>query len=253
MYRLVAQTSLNVASKRRSPIVRTLILFMLFIGTAQARETIVFSCAITENSNAFAAGVALYTPAFDELGYDFEMESMPGKRSISNVKNGIVDGECGRIQDLGTLDAITGMVRVDVEVLRLRNFLWTNSPALAALSIADIYASDYRIAYVRGYLAGANELRKRESSESLSVNSIEQGMRMLAAKRVEYLVAPKAAALQAVQELNLQEPIVIAAPLGYYSIYPYLNDRHADLAVPLAQALKRQLADPAHPIHQFND
>lgn len=90
---------------------------------AHSREKIVFNCPVSEQSSVFAATKELYQTAFDELGYDFDMQSQPGLRGLSNVSIGITDGECGRLKDFEAEALSSGLKRVDFPLIQLRTHL----------------------------------------------------------------------------------------------------------------------------------
>ncbi|UTA47100.1 hypothetical protein L1F30_13135 [Simiduia sp. 21SJ11W-1] len=217
-----------------------------------ARPTITFTCAVVPDSRVIAVLHALYTSAFDSLGYDFVLKERSGKRSLVDVNQGRVDGECARNGQLMAESGYHNLVRVDAELIRFNINLYSFDATLDALTTAQIIERNLTVGYQRGALVQDLLLATLPSHKRILFTELTSGLRMLHAGRINLVAAPGALMGAAVNKTQLPAPTRVGV-LASFGAYPYLNSQHADLAAPLAAAIKAQLNNPAHPLHQFSE
>lgn len=215
-------------------------------------DTMIFTCALPSSHPAFAVAAEMYSKAFADIGYRFQMLSRPMRRAITSANNGKVDGECARSRYIEQDDVGQRLVRVDAEVIEIVNRLWTLNPSLSGLTRDDIINGPYLVGYLNGNISADNLLIDREGDTTFKLNSIKNGLAMLAAKRIDILIAPKLQIQYAAQQAAGQQAPHSAGVFNRYPVYPYLFSRHKHLAPKLARALQKLLDDPDHPVHQFS-
>lgn len=224
----------------------------LSIADAGSRPKIRFFCGISDRQIWIEAYRDLYTQAFDDLGYDFEMLYRPQKRVYSDLVRGLADGDCGRVENLKAITENDQFVRVDALLLRTITGIWTYNSSIGRISESDIQSGAYRIGIMRGDLRLTQRLKAHEL-ELTQVDEIQQGLKMLYSNRIDLFISAKVRVDMLLK--NRSDEFSPPTFLGEYlalEIYPYMNIRHKDLAGPLAERLNHYLSDPTHPVHQYS-
>lgn len=227
------------------------ILFSSFLGASEAPEKIRFFCGLNPKSQFYSAYSELYTQAFSQLGYDFEMLPRPLNRVTADLIRGTSDGECGRVVNLSELTGRESFVRVEAKVARVMTNAWTYNPSIHSISEEDLRSNAYRIGIQRGDLRLEEKL-KLLAVEYKELDSPEMGLKMLYAGRLDLLIIASLR-VEAVFQVkpNLKRPINVGNFMAL-DIYPYLHDKHRHLAVPFARELKKLIANPKNKVHKYS-
>lgn len=177
--------------------------------------------------------------ALKPLAIEMEMLEMPGNRTISEVHNGRVDGDLGRIKNLKTIS--------DMDVA---NYLVVNEPVIVSSLVLITRAgvtspniinwetvNQYSVAYVRGAKLVQSNLKTKQR---VGVTTPKQALEMVASSRVDatVLMLPIANNLLS-QHTNLTKSLKIHAPvLMPVQLFSYLHKKHAKLIPKLEKSLE---------------
>lgn len=226
--------------------------FDIALADAETRPKIRFFCGISDRQIWVDLYKDLYTQAFNDLGYDFEMLYRPQKRVYSDLVRGLADGDCGRVKNLKKITDNDQFVRVDALLLRTVTGIWSYNSSIKHISESDIQSGAYRIGIMRGDLRLTQRLKDYDL-ELTQVDEIQQGLKMLYSNRIDLFISAKVR-VDMVLKTRAKEfspPFFLGEYLAL-EIYPYVNIRYKDLAGPLAERLNHYLSDPAHPVHQYS-
>ncbi|WP_440055884.1 substrate-binding periplasmic protein [Pseudoalteromonas sp. T1lg65] len=178
--------------------------------------------------------------AFEELGYDLFIITLPNKRSLSWANSGRVDGELFRVDSLD-LTQLPNLVQVPEPIAIIDQSVIGNS---------DIKVNGWKsmknltIAYERG-TAFLDKNQSRFKGIIL-VDDFEQAIELILAGRADITVTSKATAERLLKLTTNQSTTirVHTPPLVEIRLHTYLNkDRHPNLAARLAETLKQMKAD----------
>lgn len=222
------------------------------IHAAERRSVITFSCAIVPDSEVIEQLDQLYQQAFDQLGYDFIMVDRPGRRSLTDVNQGHVDGECARFGLLQDDSRFTELVRVEAKLVDFKLNVYSYRTDLPEVTAVNITQLQLRVGYQRGSAAQDSLLAELPSAYKTQFIELGHGLRMMAAKRLDVIVTPQALIAATLAKVSTPAPQRVGT-LAQFGAYPYLNREHQALAPRLAAVLNQILSDPEHPLHRFSE
>ena len=209
-------------------------------GSALAERFVIGSCYSPPLATPAQDGYfdLLLRAAFARLGHEAVLESMPAERSLREADNGHVAGEVGRV--LGLEQLYPNLVPVPEPVLERRNFVaFAIRPEVSVNGWAGL--APYRVGLVKGW-----KICEEGSRGARSVTAVEttrQLFGMLAKDRIDVALSAELDGLAMARELGIRDIRLLHPPLAGETMYLYLNKRHADLAGPLAEALRSLKAE----------
>lgn len=216
-------------------------------STAEAEPPgqINFACSAQADSPEFAMALRLYQQAFASLDFNFTMYFAPPRRGQAELLSGKADGHCG---DLAGLELTSDQViRLELALLVTEANAYTYEAALRASTPDALFSAGPAVGVLRGGASLESLLQPWPQIDRLRVDDMAQGLKMLAAGRIQLLVVPSVLLNSHLQRNNVERPW-IAATLQRYTLYPYLHRRHQALAPALTQALARTLSAPDNPL-----
>lgn len=186
----------------------------------------------------------IYTEAFKRLGIPFHLEHYSLARRAALVDEGIADGETSRVYSYG--NTRPNLVRVEESLIDLVFAFFTANPAVRLERIDDLRASNYQVEYRRGILLCETTVKGVATPERISdVLTQGQGLKKLIAGRTDLYCDLEAYVLQELQlpefkGANVRKVVSIGKAVP---TYPYLNKKHAELALRLAAVIKQMKAE----------
>jgi hypothetical protein len=187
----------------------------------------------------------VYGEAFRRLHRPLEIVYIPTKRLSVLIDEGSLDGEV--LRAYGYAGSHPALLRVEETITKIRVVLWSADEAVRPVTVDDVAKGSWRVMYRRGMGICENPLRAAVQATRLSeAVSTEEGLRVLLARRVDLLcdvdlaVYATLAERPAAERSAVRETLQIGAPVP---LYPYLHRRNADLALALAQTLRRMKAE----------
>jgi hypothetical protein len=219
-----------------------------------AKDKIIFTCPIDGSVILWEKVNAVYTQAFAQLGYDFEMQLAPRARSVLSAQTNSSDGDCGRSKAAITVKDHSELMIVNAVIFNGHTSVWSLDKSETLESFHhNLLKKKVLVGVVRGSLSINRYLQDLDVTNIYEVNSTKQGFQMLLAKRLPYLLDFDAQVLYYLNTLNStqQRPHRIGNLLTI-KYYPVLNKRHQRLVIPLAEAINKIINQRGGPI-SFND
>jgi hypothetical protein len=210
-------------------------------ATWAAPQTIHFGCMAKLGSPLFLSVERIYKQAFEALGYHFHMSHAPSLRDAANAKSGRTDGSCARSLSF-MKNRGENLVVVDVPLTKARFWAWSRSPDIKIFSFNDIVLHNYKIALRNGMVPIEVPLSKYPEIDPIRVTSSSQGLKLLAAGRIDLYIDERELILRPLNNMDIAAPIYHAGLLYEETVFPVLHQKHAGLADLLAQELRKQLS-----------
>jgi len=182
--------------------------------------------------------LAILEEAYARLGIRVEILKTKPSRALVNSRSGITDGEVVRIGLVG--DQYPSLVRVDVPLLSVSTFGYTNRPELKDNSVAEL--KSFRAGHVRGAVFG--EQAAKGSAEVWSAEEPEQLFRMLKQGRIDVVYVREIRAEEMIERFDLDNVFPIPASFREYPFYHYLHERHRELMPRVEEVLRDMLSEP---------
>lgn len=204
-------------------------LWLLVPAIACANE-LVFSSI--ERTPITVLAESMLSRAYGEFGYNIRMKLMPSRRSLNMANSGRVDGELFRIA--GIEKSFPNLVPVPYPLIQGRLMAVTMGSGITDWNPQHL--SNAVVGVRRGIIVAERAAR---GLKTIMVNDYDQMLDLLKAGRIDVgLVAE----VQGVSPLNAKQRaqlIVLVRPVTEFNLYHYLNNKHRDLAFPLAQVFRR--------------
>lgn len=214
-----------------------------FAAVEEQPSTIRLSCWIPAEQPLYRDLEALYTAAFNQLGYQLVMTHRPAQRSLFEAESGLSDGECAREEDFLKVMPDSRLVKVDAIVRESELSVWSRDSTLRINGIVDLLQKDYRIGYMRGNKTFANLADLYKIPNTQEIASAEIGMRMLSANRIDLFIH---VAIVISPQMEAATSVYSVGSLMSLRGYLYLHPRHTALAEPLAEVLTRLMSVDEH-------
>lgn len=238
-----------------SPRACLLRLALLFVSSglttncvADTRSKILFTCSLPESSAYRQALEQAYSSSFANLGYNFAMKSYPVSRGLRMLNNGRVDGDCSRSGTLLDNLGNSAIIKVNVVIRTTDYGIWSHSPGLVISGIDDLKENRYRIGYSNGNLTVKEFLRQHYLTNTIAVEGLNNGLRMLSAQRFDLFLTGNGLVYEQHEELKLSNPIYMSGVLFQDHSFPYLHKKHEKLRLKLEAELKKIIPPAGVPI-----
>ena len=198
--------------------------------------------AIPERPGNFAAVPQiqdLLMRAYARLGIAIEWVPLPLKRSEALLAAGQIDGEVVRLATNPEFD--DKVVRVDVPVAELVTAVFAIDPTIVVKGPDDL--SCCRVGVNQNFRLSERLASKAKAVEHAA--TLAELVRMLKVHRVDVILGLYPSGRPPLSALGPNpdpEILVVKSDLATVPGYHYLALKHADLAAPLADALRREIA-----------
>ncbi|UTF61305.1 hypothetical protein [Gilvimarinus sp. DA14] len=212
---------------------------------SSATPTIVFTCSVAKEIPSLKILESYYREAFAALGYGFEMQHRPSKRSLAEARSGMSDGECARVTEHFTQGSSQDdhLIPIPVVVASSTINIWSRKPG--QISIGQLMRPENNICYVSGSNAGPDWLRQHVSAAAdtapttFAVTNYETGLRMLSFGRITHCIGPQISLLAAAQKTSLSGQVFNNGELFSIDAGPLLNVKHKDMAADFTRELQK--------------
>ncbi|WP_428527381.1 hypothetical protein [Roseibium sp.] len=168
-------------------------------------------------------GLRLLREAYAAIGVEFSVLYLTPNRSIQEVESGAADGELLRIRQVG--HHFTEIVRVEVPVISLPIYAYTNDPQLAGLTLGEM--GRFRVGYVDGALFAQRMTAKLP--DVTPVESPDMLFKMLVLDRLDIVIAAENPGDTVMQTVGNGRIYKGSKQLRSVEFYHYLNRRHRAL------------------------
>jgi ABC-type amino acid transport substrate-binding protein len=205
----------------------------------KTQGSVTFSCSLHTGTILFRHFETTYRDLFHQLGYKFELISMPRSREAHELSAGNVDGICGRT--IYHESHQPNAIRVKQPIILTNLRVWSRMPYRDVNSVDDLpqFSS---LAMVRGttYL---NEKLKDHKGNIVKTLNMAAAVKMLAAGRVDYVLGLEISFQEFIGESTIQAPIYGVGTLDSLNIYPYLHHSRNEIAQQLEPLLLQRAAE----------
>ncbi|XXJ19663.1 substrate-binding periplasmic protein [Desulfovibrio caledoniensis] len=178
--------------------------------------------------------------AFKRLGYEFQLHSYPGKRSLQMSNEGLTDGEAHRIE--GIDQTYNNLIRIPEVQQVIYTCAYTNRNIELPNGWSDL--KRYRVAVLRGSIF-ATRMASKYAKQVQELSTHKQLLQFLDANRTDISIG---SSVGMDDLLNSSQHYIthirkIEPPLASLKIYAYLNRKHKELVTPLAETLRAMKYD----------
>jgi ABC-type amino acid transport substrate-binding protein len=206
-----------------------------------ADDRIIFGCSIPSFSQAFSELETLYRGAFNALGYEFQMFSLPRARERAELLGGKLDGTCARA-DVEPYKSFRSLLKLQPPITEMALKVYSRQP-MKVITNLDQLPSGSTIAYVRGTTLARLILQRSPRLHPKDVTSAAIGIKMLAAGRVDYFLGLSSVSDYVLGKLDIRQMLFVVSDLPPIYLYPYINTRHNALHKPLQNYIREYRAE----------
>lgn len=175
--------------------------------------------------------------AYTELGIDFSVNLVPGKRALKLSSSGTVDGELFRIAGLS--ERYPELIQVPTRINKLEGVYLSHQPSLKLERWEDL--QPFIIGIQRGIKFVEKGIAKLTKPRVLTVNNNKQLLLALNQQRIEVAVLARLNALPLIDLKSNTAPVMGDNALVEHALYHYLHEKHREL-VPRLDAVLRSMA-----------
>ena len=221
-------------SCRFAMLLQAAILACMLSTAAHASGTVTIS--VIQHDPVDAVGFQIVKEAYRRIGILALASPLPSKRAIAAADSGSNDGDVMRTE--GMESQYPHLLRVPEPVMSIDTYAFTTQPA--GFEIKD-WSS------LRGHQVCIRQgifLQEAKTNELLvsHVGTIADAIRMLVAGRCDVATLSKWTWLE-IAEMHVGHIRQLQPALASNRMYHYINSKHAQLLVALAQALQQMKAD----------
>ncbi len=179
----------------------------------------------------------LYRELFNRLNIAFEIQSIPAERALTNVNEGIDDGDVCRVPDLAKV--YTNMVRTTEPVMQYNIVVFSRDKQFRVDGPESLKP------YIVGIVTGWKHIERDTAQlrSRIMLDSAEQLFQMLDQGRVDVAVIERVVGMDMVQKLQISGINILSPPLLTGDWYLYLHKRHADMIPLIDGELSRMKTD----------
>ncbi len=213
-------------------------------GTTAAAEKIVMVSHFSPDKLVLGKWTQLiYTEAFQRLGFEMEYAVYPYKRGDYLVEQGKADGALVRPYDYAK--AHPDLVRVEEPAPVDRLGAFAKDADIQLEGWESLKGRTYKINYPRGFVLAEMSLPKVAEAENIgAVDEWGQGLKKLAAGRIDIFLAPESIMIQLLNTEEFKDSgITMAGVMQDVTLYAFLRPEHRALAPKLAEVLKQMKAE----------
>jgi polar amino acid transport system substrate-binding protein len=236
-----------------------LILFVVFVGSAvlgacqsstpdipppattssaALTDTLPTKVVISYGGPVGDAGVAseILQEAYQQLGIEVVIESVPQARSLILSNDGEIDGEIARIAGLEA--QYPNLVMVPVVLIEQEGMAFTRQDKAFLLNGWDSM-QPYSIVYMNG--VKWSEEGTQGMDRVVMVTQPEQMFQMLEMGRADVALAPRLSGTLVIKQLGYTDIQPLEPPLIVNKLYHYLNIKHSAVLLPQITAVLEKM------------
>lgn len=208
----------------------------------EARNSLSFTCARdTVKSLQFDQYFDLLKKALDTLEYDFTVRSEPDMRALAMAARGESDGICLRPKHYMEHFSINSLIRIDVAIIHINVQIFSHQQGLSITPSTQLSSHGKTVSFRRGNYWAEHYLKTQEGVTYFDVTESSTGLKLLAARRIDYFVGFEPTITQLMRNEDYQRNIYLSGTLRRVALYAYINKKHKSLVRPLREQLTRLL------------
>ncbi|MDV7341829.1 transporter substrate-binding domain-containing protein [Terasakiella sp. A23] len=218
-----------------------ILLLIIYHLTLPSHADLSLRISAIENSDNSDISEIVLRKAYEKIGYQLHILSLPAKRSLHHANEGQSDGELFRID--GMEKTFTNLIKVPVAVNQLDAMVMTQKDDFSVKGWDSL--NPYLIAIRRG--VKFSEIGTKGMSRVYFNSNMGLGRILIQDNNVDIAVIARANGLQTIQhlrEVNASQKLHLTEPpIATYPLYHYLHKKHADLVPRLAAVLEEMQAN----------
>ena len=239
---LMPQISMKQQKQARNRIRRISLVVVMLLSmssSARAAEKISLGVHFSNQQDVLGKWIDLiYTEAFRRIGMEMEYKELPYKRGDAMVDAGEIDGVLARPKNYGDLHP--SLIRVEEAAPIDSLGAFATEAGLQLQGWESLKGMAGVIEYPRGFVLAEINLPKLVTPEQISPSdNLVQSLKKLAAGRIHLLLAPASILGQLLRsEEFANSGIRNVGAMQDVELFAYLQSKHAEMAVKLAEALR---------------
>ncbi len=174
--------------------------------------------------------------AFRRIGYDINIQRLPGSRALQDLDDGIIDGDLVRIKTISNI--FPNVRRIPVKIIDF-DFV-AISKKLDFKPDGWSSLKPYEVGIVSGWKILENNVK--DTVSRTKVDDTSQLIRILDNDRVDLVVCERWQALEAMKKLGVSMTIH-EPPINSNEMFMVVNKKHEKLIPQLTQALEAMKKD----------
>lgn len=214
------------------------IIFLLFIlsNFLIYSETITLSSSVDPNNPNLRNTILLISKAFENLGYNLKIETLPGQRALVQANIGKTDGDIARIA--GIEKSYTNLLKVPESIYTINSSMYSLKK-LEISTIDELINSDLTVLNVLGTKLIENLLKEKLGKRYSEAPNYESALKMIKAKRADVLINTDVALSPFLEKDEFKNIIKSDKVLIKMDMFIYLNKKHSNLIEALSKELKK--------------
>jgi len=213
-------------------------------GMAVAEPIITFTTHVTPKSMAYKSTYLLLTEAFNRIGYQFSMKTLPGKRSLYEANRGSYDGEAHRFTGLNDNNDYPNLIKVPEIQQVIQNAMY--SKRALTLTMPWQALAKYSVTVPRGSI-WLTKMAKKHAKDVQELSSHEKMLNFIKYDRADIaLMSVEASELLSSDEFESSGIKRVGPILSTLSIYSFMHIKHKALVPQLAFALHQMKLDGSY-------
>lgn len=243
----------------KSPLKNSVILYLVI------PVLMIFSCSILANTNfVFATHTkpplsdkiaAVYQEAFERMGLSVEFITLPGRRIIYFVNDGVIDGDASRIKNFQqiTSDNTENYLLVDEPIITIELVVIVKKDV-------DFESVDWetvntgKVAYISGSMHIKNNVAVHNR---VALSKASTVLEMVKRGRAQSAVLFKVVAKELINNNKDYSNYlkIITKPIDSFYLYPFINKKHIGLREKFIKTLQEMKLDGTYEaiITKLND
>ena len=187
--------------------------------------------------------VAVYQEAFNRMDHSVEFITLPGRRIIYFVNDGVIDGDASRIKDFQqiTSDNTENYVLIDEPIITIELVVIVKKD-VDFKSVSWATLNKGRVAYISGSMHIKNNV---EIQNRVALSKASTVLEMVKIGRVNSAVLFKTVATDLINNNKDYSNYIkiIAEPIDSFYLYPFLNKKHIGLREKFIKTLQQMKLD----------
>ena len=203
------------------------------VHASQHKHEIVFTCPAPPHSILFRIMAASYRHFFAQNELGFRMIHGQERRGVLEVSQGRFDGVCGKTGF--TLDPQTrkSLLQTNASLLQLSITPLGRSGLPEISDLAAPQNAQYRFGVIEG--SSSAYLARKYNLNHQDVSTVDRGVRMLAANRLDYLLSNVMQMRRVIGDIKPEQQLQFSSAVITVPAPPLLNERHDSLLAPFDQ------------------
>jgi polar amino acid transport system substrate-binding protein len=216
--------------------------FSMTTNSLAENKRLQFSTHVAKDTIVFKRTYAIMEEAFARIGYDFLLNTYPGKRALQLSNSGRTDGEAHRIYDITSHGAYPNLIRIPECQQIIHDYAYATKDIDISNGWPDL--ASYNVAIRRG-AAFLTKMSQKHALTTYELDTTEQLVKYLQTGRADIILSNPDEAHLVLGSEEIKDSTIrrLEPPLSTLPIFTYLHKRHANLVPRVAATLHEMKLD----------